>query len=315
MVKNLSINTIRSYRDTFRQLLPFAAKRLNKTADELLVTDVTDNVVIEFLYSVETERHCSIQTRNLRLNAIHALAKYIGSRSPEHVDWCRIIRNVPKKKYEKEQITYLEKKEMAALLDLPDKKSKQGWRDYVMLLFLYNTGARVEEVASLRICDLRLPIRNTEIPIAKIVGKGRKERKTPLWDVTVKAIKTLIDGRDECDYVFLSRLQKPITRFGIYEMVVKYGSRLAEVFPNTKEKRISPHTIRHTTATHLLQAGVDINTIRAWLGHVSVDTTNVYAEVNLEMKAKALKTTEIKGLSTKKKQWKDNDILSFLENL
>ena len=172
-----------------------------------------------------------------------------------------------------------------------------------MLLFLYNTGARVEEVASLRICDLRLPIRNTEIPIAKIVGKGRKERKTPLWDVTVKAIKTLIDGRDECDYVFLSRLKKPITRFGIYEMLVKYGSMLAEIFPSTKEKRISPHT------------GVDINTIRAWLGHVSVDTTNVYAEVNLEMKAKALKAAEIKGLSAKKKEWKDNDILSFLENL
>ena len=314
-VKNLSINTIRSYRDAFRQLLPFVAKRLNKTADELLVTDITDNVVIEYLYSVEVERRCSIQTRNQRLTAIHALAKYVGSHSPEHVDWCRTIRNIPKKKYETEQITYLEKEEMDALLDLPDKKSEQGWRDYVMLLFLYNTGARVEEVANLRICDLKLPSRNTEIPIAKIIGKGRKERKTPLWNVTVKALKTLIDGRDELDFVFLSRLHRPITRFGIYEMVVKYGSRLVESYPNIKEKRISPHTIRHTTATHLLQAGVDINTIRAWLGHVSVDTTNVYAEVNLEMKAKALKTAEIKGLSTNKKKWKDPGILSFLESL
>lgn len=314
-VKNLSINTIRSYRDAFRQLLPFVSKRLNKSTDELRVTDITDNVVIEYLYSVEAERHCSIQTRNQRLTAIHALAKYVGSRSPEHVDWCRTIRNIPKKKHETEQITYLEKEEMDALLELPCKNSKQGWRDYVMLLFLYNTGARVEEVANLRICDLRLPTRNTEIPIVKIIGKGRKERRTPLWDITVKTLKTLIDGRDESDYVFLSRLQKPISRFGIYEMVVKYGTKLAESFPNTKEKRISPHTIRHTTATHLLQAGVDINTIRAWLGHVSVDTTNIYAEVNLEMKAKALKTTEIKGLSSNKKKWKDDSIMSFLESL
>ena len=314
-VKNLSINTIRSYRDSFKQLLPFASARLAKDVDELLINDLLDGVVTEFLYSIEVERHCSIQTRNQRLAAIHAFAKYVGKHSPEHIEWCRKIRNIPKKKYEVTQITYLEKNEMETLLNLPDKKTEQGWRDYVLLLFMYNTGARVEEVANLKIGNLTLPTRSSEIPIATSVGKGRKERKTPLWESTVKALRTLIGERSDNDSVFISRLGKAMSRFGIYELVVKYGKRLNEVIPSTRKKRISPHTIRHTTATHLLQAGVDINTIRAWLGHVSVDTTNVYAEVNLEMKANALKSTEIKGISTKKKMWKDEKILSFLESL
>lgn len=314
-VKNLSVNTIRSYRDAFKQLIPFVSQRINKSANELLVSDLLDSLVIEYLYHIETERRCSIQTRNLRLSAIHTLAKYIGRHSPEHIEWCRIIRNIPKKKYEKPQITYLEKDEMDALLELPDKTSNQGWRDYVLLLFLYNTGARVEEAANLKICDLLFPTRNSEIPLATIVGKGRKLRKTPLWDVTVKALQTIVEGRDANEHVFLSRLKKPISRFGIYEMVVRYGQLLERAFPNVKNKRISPHTLRHTTATHLLQAGVDINTIRAWLGHVSVDTTNVYAEVNLEMKAKALQTCEIKGKDGNKKLWKSDDIMSFLESL
>lgn len=315
VVQNTSINTIHSYRDTYRQLLQFVAMRLKKDIDELEVLDISYDIVIEYLYDVEHERNCKIQTRNQRLLAIHTLAKYIGSQAPEYVEWCGKIRSIPTKKHELSQITYLEKQEMDALLGLPNQSTEQGWRDYTILLFLYNTGVRVDELINLKVKDLYLSENKNEISLVKIIGKGKKERKTPLWNATVKILERLINGRNEDDNVFLSRLNKPISRFGVYEMVRRYGKKLEQLLPSVKSKRISPHTIRHTTATHLLQAGVDINTIRAWLGHVSVDTTNIYAEVNIEMKANALKTCEIHPKKSKGKQWKKDDIMSFLKEL
>lgn len=315
-VRNLSANTRKSYRDTFRLLLPYISKLSKKSPDELLVTDINDKSVLSFLKHLEKMRDVSISTRNQRLAAIFAFAKYVSMNSPEHIEWCRNIRHVPVKKASKRLITYLEKYEMDALLSLPDIKTGQGWRDYVLLLFLYNTGARAEEAASLRICDLLIPNNHKAIPFVTIVGKGSKTRQCPLWTITAKALLDLIHSRDPNQHVFINRLGDPITRFGIYEMVTRYGDILEQKMPSVRSKRISPHTIRHTAATHLLQAGNDINTIRAWLGHVSVNTTNIYAEVDMQTKAKALAKCETLGRKSPKKHWReDKNLMSFLDSL
>ena len=313
-VRNLSANTVKAYRDAIRMLIAHICQSKRMEADSILITDVTSEAIISMLDNVEQKRGCSIKTRNLRLSAFVALAKFVASNSPEHIEWCREIRNIPVKKAPRTLITYLEKEEMDALLETPDRNTVQGWRDYVLLLFLYNTGARAEEAASLQIKDLYIP-KGKGLPIVTITGKGSKKRRCPLWDNTRRELRSLIGKREPDDFVFINRLNQPMTRFGVYEMVTRHAMKLAEKMPAIKEKRVSPHTIRHTTATHLLQAGVDINTIRAWLGHVSVETTNIYAEVNMEMKAKALLNCEIKAKKSKKHWRNDEKLMAFLDSL
>lgn len=313
-VRNLSVNTIKSYRDAIRLLIAHICESRHMTADSILITDMSSKAILQMLDSLECSRNCSVKTRNLRLSAFVALAKFVAANSPEHIEWCREIRNIPVKKAPRTLITYLEKEEMDALLDTPDRNTEQGWRDYVLLLFLYNTGARAEEAASLQIKDLYMP-KGKGLPVVTITGKGNKKRRCPLWDNTRKELRTLIGKREPDDFVFVNRLQQPMTRFGVYEMVTRHAKTLAERMPSVRDKRVSPHTIRHTTATHLLQAGVDVNTIRAWLGHVSVETTNIYAEVNLEMKAKALLNCEMKAKKSKKHWRDDKNLMAFLDSL
>jgi integrase/recombinase XerD len=166
-------------------------------------------------------------------------------------------------------------------LAAPDSQTTQGRRDHALLLFLYNSGARASEAAQLLIADLHL-----SASYVTILGKGGKKRQCPLWSTTVRVLTTLIAGRCHTDNVFLNRCGSPLTRFGIHTLVERYIDKLRVTMPSLAAKRVSPHTIRHTTATHLLRAGVDINTIRAWLGHVSLNPTNIYAEIDLEMKAR-----------------------------
>ena len=313
-VRNLSANTVKAYRDAIRMLVTHICHSKRIEADSILITDVTPKVILSMLDDVEHKRGCSVKTRNLRLSAFVALAKFVALNCPEHIEWCREIRNIPVKKTPKTLITYLEKEEMDALLETPDRNTVQGWRDYVLLLFLYNTGARAEEAASLQIKDLCMP-KGKGLPIVTITGKGNKKRRCPLWDNTRRELRTLIGKREPDDFVFINRLNQPMTRFGVYEMVTRHAMKLAETMPSVKGKRVSPHTIRHTTATHLLQAGVDINTIRAWLGHVSVETTNIYAEVNMEMKAKALQNCELETKKSKKHWRDDRNLMAFLDSL
>jgi site-specific recombinase XerD len=314
--KNLSKNTQMSYRDTFRLLLPHAAKKNKRQIDKLLVEEISPAIIKGFLSELEAKRKCSIATRNQRLSAIHAFAKFVGLYSPEHVEWCRQVQMIPFKRAKRTLITYLEKSEMDALLDAPDKQNSQGRRDHALLLFLYNTGARADEAAQVKIIDLNIAgASKGDLATVLIRGKGNKPRRCPLWRQTARELNAIITDRTQSDRLFLNRLRQPITRFGIHTMVKRYVNQVAKQFPEIKKKRVSPHTIRHTTATHLLQAGVDINTIRAWLGHVSINTTNIYAEVDLEMKARALACCEVeqKGPPT---HWRDNkDLMAFLENL
>jgi integrase/recombinase XerD len=314
--KNLARNTQRSYRDTLCLLLPFAATSTRKEIDQLTVMDLSADLVREFLQNLEQVRKCGTATRNQRLAAIHSLSRYIGLHSPEHVAWCGQIRVIPNKRASRSCITYLEKSEMDALLDAPDKSSEQGRRDHALLLFLYNTGARADEAAHAMIGDLTLAKASSkEHSLVQLHGKGDRLRRCPLWPQTVAELAPLIGSRSNTGYVFLNRRGEHITRFGIHTMVERYVRKISPLMPSLRNKRVSPHTIRHTTATHLLRAGVDINTIRAWLGHVSLNTTNVYAEVDLEMKAKALATCEIKTGKAPKHWRGDAGLLRFLQAL
>jgi site-specific recombinase XerD len=314
--RNLALNTQRSYRDTLQLLLPQIARRARKAVDRLQVTDVSADRVRQFLSDLEERRGCGIATRNQRLAAIHALARFIGLYAAELIDWCGQVRAVPFKKAPQALITYLEKAEMDALLTAPDTNTAQGRREHAVLLFLYNTGARADEAAQVQIRDLTLPqVPNRDMASVLIRGKGGKSRQCPLWAQTVLELTTLVEGRGPSERVFLNRCGRPLTRFGIHTLVERCAARVMKEVPPLAGKRISPHTIRHTTATHLLRAGVDINTIRAWLGHVSLTTTNVYAEVDLEGKAKALANCEVEG-KTNTAPWKqDKGLMEFLRTL
>jgi site-specific recombinase XerD len=199
---------------------------------------------------------------------------------------------------------------MDALLSTPNRKTAQGCRDYALLLFLYNSGARADEAAKLTINDLNFPSSSV-----RILGKGGKERHCPLWPVTLRELTAVIGDRSATERVFLNCRGGPITRFGIHTLVERYALKVKARVPSVAKKRVSPHTIRHSTACHLLRAGVDLNTIRGWLGHVSVDTTNVYAEIDLEMKAKALDKCDVGTTSKSLRRWHEPGIMAFLRTL
>lgn len=313
--RNLSRNTQRSYRDTLALFLPFASARKKKPIDRLEVMDLSREAIRDFLDHLEQIRSCSVRTRNQRLAALHAMARFIAERSPEHIGWCSQVRSVPFKRFARKELSYLDKPEMDALLAAPDSRTRQGKRDHALLLFLYNSGARVTEAASLRVSDLTL--RPNQIGSVELKGKGNKTRRCPLWPATCTELLALIRNRSPDDPVFLNRLGQPITRHGVHWMVRKYIRVIATSRPALATRPISPHTIRHTTATHLLRSGVDINTIRAWLGHVSIDTTNIYAEVDLQRKVAILEhSTALHISGSRRKHWRDDPcLMTFLRSL
>jgi site-specific recombinase XerD len=307
---NLARNTRLSYRDAISLLLPFVSRNLHKDIDRLTVEDLSADQVRRFLADLESARHCSIATRNQRLAAIHALARFVGEHSPEHIAWCAQVRCIPFKRTARASIGYLDKPEMDALLAAPNRRSSQGQRDYVLMLFMYNSGARASEAAELRIQDLNLPASSV-----MIVGKGGKRRDCPLWPLTIEQLIPLMGQRPPSEHVFLNRRGTAITRFGIHTLVERHGLKAKERTPSMKNKRVSPHTIRHSTACHLLRAGNDINTIRGWLGHVSLDTTNVYAEIDLQMKADALSKCEITANTVPTRRWRQPEVMAFLRTI
>lgn len=296
--RNFSRNTQLSYRDTLTLLLPFASARTGRPLDRMKVPELAPDIVREFLKHLEGERGCSAATRNLRLSTIHSLARFIGMRSPEHLAWCTELRIIPFKKSTKTTIGYLDKPEMDAILQQPDRGTPLGVRDHALLLFLYNSGARADEAARLTVGCLSA---GTSASV-RILGKGNKLRICPLWPETINALRPLITGRDPPHNVFRGRTGESLTRFGVHRIVTSYATLASNRVPTLQTKRVSPHTVRHTAAVHLLRAGVDINTIRAWLGHVSLDTTHVYAEVDFEMKAKALGCLDIPPLPQSPRQ-------------
>jgi site-specific recombinase XerD len=312
--RNLTLNTQRSYRDSIRLLLRFLHEHHALEPTQITVEQITAAVARTFLTHLEEQRGNSVSTRNQRLAAIHSLFRFVARQVPELVDHAAQIHAIPLRRSAAPTVAYLEKPEIDALLAVPDRRRAQGQRDYALLLFLYNTGARATETAELAVGAVALDAP----PSVRFLGKGRKTRTCPLWPHTTKTLRQLLgarlDGpRDEP--VFRNVRGEPVTRFGIHDLLARTVRKAAETTPSLRAKRVSPHTLRHTTAVHLLRAGVDVNTIRAWLGHVSLETTNRYAEVDLETKAKALETCAVTN-SDRTPAWrKDKDLMAFLSSL
>ncbi len=264
------------------------------------------------------ERNLAANTQRSYRDTFCLLLPFIARRSRKPVDRLAVteVRAIPLKKAARSLVTYLEKDEMDALLFAPEETTAQGRRDRALLLYLYNTGARADEVARGRIADLQLGLTpGRDASSVLIRGKGNKPRRCPLWARTAEALRALVGQRAPAEAISLNRRGQPLTRFGIHALVERYAAVVAGALPSLARKRVSPHTIRHTTATHLLRAGVDINTIRAWFGHVSLQTTNVYAEVDLEMKAKALANCEVKEGKEGKPWRQDTGLMQFLRTL
>jgi integrase/recombinase XerD len=265
-VRNLARNTQRSYRDTLRLLLPTVAVRARKPIDRIAVDDVSADRVRQFLNDLEEKRGCGTATRNQRLAAIHALARFIGLQAPEWVDWSGQVCAVPFKKSPQALVTYLEKAEMDAVLAAADLSTAQGRRDHTLLLFLYNTGARADEAAQAHIEDLTLPlVPDRNLASILIRGKGNRSRRCPLWARTVRELETLVRGRAASEHIFLNRCGRPITRFGIHALVERSAARAAARIASLAAKRVSPHTIRHTTATNCSGRGsISTRSGRGW---------------------------------------------------
>jgi len=279
--RQASRNTVLAYRDSLKLFLYHAAERIGCTADQLDHTVLDSDFVRSFLEWLEVHRKCGACTRNHRLAAIKTFARYVASVAPEHLERCRRIRELLPARFEHPEIKYLDDDEVLQLVSAIDPAA--GKRDRALLLLLYNTGARVQEVVDLDLCDIRLD----PVPIVTLEGKGRKQRTCPLWARTVEALNAWLAERgDTGEPLFLNSQGRRLSRSGVSYILRKLAAH-AEISPR-HATRVSPHVIRHTTAMHLLQAGVDITTIAAWLGHAQLSTTHGYIEIDLRMKQKAV---------------------------
>ncbi len=316
-VRGASPHTVRSYRDALALLLRFLAARRGRSVVDLDFDDLATDDLLAFLDHLEVDRCNDAATRNARLAAVHAFARYAAAGHPEHIELCQQLLAVPFKRARVRLVEYLEADEVRALLEAPDRTSLDGRRDHALLLTLFNTGARVQEILDLRPCDLQL-VRPLQVLLR---GKGRKERLCPLWPQTAEVLRALLSEQGFDPVVtaplFRNHRGEPLTRFGVRYLLRKYACRAQSAAPTLAGKRIHPHTLRHTTAVHLLQAGVDLVTISHWLGHASVETTNRYAAVDLEMKRAALaKARPLAAVDPALPAWRrDASILEWLEAL
>ena len=312
--KGLSINTLRAYRDAVKLLLCYVADNLGKSVDGLAVEDLTESRVLGFLDQIEKARGCTTRTRNARLGAIRSLFAFIAREEPLLLGQCQQIRTIPLKRTSHKSVDYLEEKEMQAVLDAVNINSRTGPRDRALLMLLYNTGARVNEIATLDLTDLRLD----DSPQVKLWGKGNKTRSCPLWPETVAALQAYLKQRrpkhPATQQLFLNANGSSITRFGIRYLTRKYGAAAQAKQPSIKIKAVNPHTIRHTTAMHLLRSGNDINMVSYWLGHADLNTTHIYIEIDMETKRRMLAKAEAPRIS-RKAPWHRPHLLEWLKQL
>lgn len=314
--KGLRLGSIRSYRDTMSLFLRFLAAQKRQPISTLTLQDLTLDAVLGFLKHLEQERGSSPRTRNQRRAALNTFFVYLASRVPEMLAVCQQVAAIPVKRTSLPDTHYLEREEMTALLRSLPRDGHFALRDQTLILFLYNTGARVQEVADLRVENLDLK------PPSKVHlhGKGDKWRLCPLWDETVHHLEQLLAERKSSsgDAVFRARRGRPLTRFGIYKIVRRHAASWDTQGP--QPRRITPHLFRHTAATHLLESGVEVNVIRGWLGHVSLETTNRYAELMIRAKTEALRACEIGSATLEERRtravWKDDkSLLQWLTSL
>jgi integrase/recombinase XerD len=317
-VHGASPQTVQSYRDTFVLLLRFLLAQQQRCVVDLDLEDLSPQEVPDFLHHLEIERHNVPATRNVRLAAIHAFFRYCAAEHPDRLELCQRVLAVPFKRSRSRTVEYLEFDEIEAVLTTVDRNTFFGRRDYALLATMFNTGARVGEIVSLRVGDVRLQ----SLPHVRLFGKGRKERLCPLWPQTAEILGTLLAERDggprPDDPLFRNRADGRLSRFGVRYILRKYCTRTHAVRPTLAAKNLHSHSMRHSTAVHLLWSGVDILTISQWLGHASVTTTNRYATMDLEMKRKAIEQAQAIKPATDGgvALWRtDASILAWLEAL
>jgi site-specific recombinase XerD len=289
--RGMSLHTIRSYRDAVLLLLRFAAQETHQRLETLGLADFAPERVHRFLKHLETQRHNSITTRNLRLAALHTFARFLIGAYPERMPIYQRVLAIPFKRGAQQlPIDYLQLEEVQALLEAIDQTSIFGQRDYALYALMFNTGARVQEILDLRVRDVRFDPPHQ----VRLAGKGHKCRLCPIWPRVAKLLKDLVSRAHSTPdhaaetYLFRNRRGQPLTRFGVRYLLRKYLPQGAADRPSPLGKRLHPHSLRHTTAVYLLKAGIDFATISQWLGHANLNTTMRYARADIELKRQAL---------------------------
>ncbi len=313
-----SSNTIQSYRDTFSILIKYCASEKNIAAEKLTLHHLDMKLIGSFLNWLEEERKCCILTRNQRLAAIHAFFKYLQVEQPHLLYQYQQILAIPMKKFRKKSVNYLTLDAIKNLLDMPDRNTKGGRRDLVLLSLIYDCGARVQEIADVRVADVRLHPPAT----IRLIGKGNKSRIVPLMEPMAKLIEHYLKDNNlflpHCNEypLFRNNEGNKLTRSGIAYILNKYYIEAKELFSECFPDTISPHVLRHSKAMHLLQSGVNLVYIRDLLGHVSVQTTEIYARADSSMKRRALEKAHNDIVPDELPEWqKNSDLLEWLQNL
>lgn len=318
-MKGLRPSTIRSYRDTVRLYLLFVANDRHRAITRLLLDDLTFERTLAFLHHLENVRGNHPRTRNQRLAALHGLFDFLAGRAPEILHVSQRVAAIPSKRAAPAEIRFLDRAEISAMLGAIPSHGRRAERDRALLLFLYNTGARAQEV-----CDLRRgQIDFGDHARVRLCGKGGKWRSCPLWAETTQILRRLCDeaGASPSAPVFTARAGQPLTRFGIYKIVRRRARVLeGEDSASGRGRRVSPHILRHSTAVHLLESGVDMNVIRTWLGHAQLETTYRYAEITMKAKEEALRACEVpdegSAASPARGAWRNDEaLLSWLASL
>jgi integrase/recombinase XerD len=310
--RDASPHTVAAYRDTWRRLLLFAQDRVGKPPSRLDFADLDAGLVTVFLTGLETERGNSVTTRNARLTAIRSLFRYAASRHPEHAGLIMRVLAIPSKRHERTMVCFLTLDEVDALLAAPDRTNWYGRRDHALLTLTVQTGLRVSELTNLTISDMRLGTG----ACVHCMGKGRKHRVTPLTSQTVAVSKVWLRerGGNPADPLFPSRRGRPLSTDAVAWLLDKHVTTAIQRCPTLAGKNVTPHVLRHTAAMRLLQAGVDTSVIALWLGHESVQSTQVYLHADLALKEQALARTTPPGTAPGRYRPPDK-LLAFLEAL
>lgn len=310
--KQVSPHTIFAYRDTFRLLLRFLNKRLRRSPSGILLEEVEAPVIVAFLDELEKQRGISPRSRNLRLSAIRSFFRYLSFESPAHGAQIQRVLAIPPKRYVRRLVGFLSRPEAEALLEAPDLATWTGRRDHALMLMALQTGVRLSEMISLKRDDLIL----TGGAHVRVFGKGRKERCTPLAKRTVAVLREWLKepARGTEGLLFTNSRGGQLSPDGVQYIVTKHVVAASITCPSLAKKRVSPHTFRHTAAMELLLAGVDRTVIALWLGHESIETTQIYLDANLAMKEQAL--AKVQPLGAKLRRYKPDDaLLAFLKDL
>jgi integrase/recombinase XerD len=304
--------TISAYRDAWRLLLNFAASRAGKQPSQLDIGDLDAPLIGDFLDHLEHDRGNSPRTRNARLAAIHSLFGYAALRCPEHAGQIARVLAIPPRRFDKALVTWLTEPELGALLAAPDAGTRAGRRDYAMILLAAQAGLRISELTGLTCSDVHLGAG----PHVSCLGKGRKQRITPLTKITVAVLRAwLAERAGQPDQpLFPARDGGRLSRDAVERRIAKHTAAAADNCPSLKTKNITAHTLRHTAAMRLLHAGVDTSVIALWLGHEQADTTQIYLHADLALKEKALARTTPPGAKPGRYRPPDQ-LLAFLEAL